>query len=141
MPRFISCPPAFSIVRKAILLLMLAAFATASAAGKKRPAVPAPLPEKGLPIDDALSLDKLLDPGAPLPEILPAPESIPAAPKSPAKKPASAASAKAELVSAANDYRQKTALYRKGKISRDALKASAVRVVESAKVYRASLKR
>jgi len=128
-------------VKRIVLLLMLTALATASAAEKKRPVVPAPLPEKGLPIDDALSLDKLLDPGTPLPEILPAPESIPTAPKSPAKKPVSAATAKAELVSAANDYRQKTALYRKGKISRDALKASAVRVVESAKVYRASLKR
>ncbi len=126
---------------KPAILLLLALVATATSAEKKKPSVAAPLPEKGLPLEDALSLDKLLDPGTPLPEILPAPEAIPAAPKGTAPKPTSAASAKASLLSAAQEYRRDTALYRKGKLSLEALRASAVRVAESAKTYRASLRR
>jgi hypothetical protein len=140
MSRLIPGEAALSVVKPGILLL-IALVATAAAAEKKKPSPPAPLPEKGLPLDDALSLDKLLDPGTSVPDILPAPEAIPAAPKSTAPRPTSAASAKAALISAANDYRRDTALYRKGKLSREALKASAVRVAETARTYRASLRR
>ena len=122
------------------IVLVVAALVTASHAGDKKPVAPG-LPQKAVGKDDPLSLDHLLDPGGPAPEILPAPEALPAPPASLGAKKSSAGSAKAELISAANDYRQKTALFRKGKVRRDALRSSAVRVEQAARVYRASLRR
>lgn len=124
--------------RLALVLAILGSFAHAG--GKKTGQEM--LPVKGLGKEDPLSLDVLLDPGQPVPEILPAPEALP---EPPAEQKKSArpgvAAAKAELISAANDYRRKTELFRKGKVSRDTLRSSAVRVAQSAKTYRASLRR
>lgn len=138
MPRLLPRETAFPVVKSVVLLV--AALITAGHAGEKKPVTPG-LPQKAAEKDDPLSLDHLLDPGSPVPEILPAPEALPAPPASPGGKKSSAGSAKAELISAANDYRQKTALFRKGKVSRDALRSSAVRVEQAARVYRASLRR
>ena len=124
--------------RLALALVILGSLAHAG--GKKTG--PEVLPVKGLGKEDPLSLDVLLDPGQPVPEILPAPEALPEPPAGGKQSGGpGVASAKAELISAANDYRRKTELFRKGKLSRDALRASAVRVAQSAKTYRASLRR
>lgn len=123
------------------LALALAILGCSAHAGGKKTG-PEVLPIKGLGNEDPLSLDVLLDPGQPVPEILPAPEALPEPPvRGKQSSGPGVASAKAELLSAANDYRRKTDLFRKGKVSRDALRASAVRVAESAKTYRASLRR
>jgi hypothetical protein len=124
---------------KAIVLLIAALITVGHAAEKKN--VAPGLPQKAAEKDDPLSLERLLDPGSPVPEILPAPEALPEQPASPGGRKRSAGSAKAELISAANDYRQKTTLFRKGKVSRNALRNSAVRVEQAARVYRASLRR
>ena len=121
---------------KAIVCFLATLLAT-SAAADKRNVGPA-LPQKADDKDDPLSLENLLDPGKPVPEILPAPDALPNPPSS---KKSSASSAKAELIAAANDYRQKTALFRKGKLSREALRESAIRVAQAAKTYRAALRR
>lgn len=122
------------------IILLVAALITAGHAREKKTITPG-LPQKAAEKDDLLSLDPLLDPGSPVPEILPAPEVLPEPPASPGAKKSRAGSAKTELISAANDYRQKTALFRKGKVSRDALRNSAVRVEQAARNYRASLRR
>lgn len=100
------------------------------------------LPVKSADNDDPLSLENLLDPGMPLPEILPNPDSFPepASPSGSGTK-LTASSAKAALISAANDYRRKTELFRKGKVSRDALRSSAIHVAQTAKTYRTALRR
>ena len=121
---------------KAIVCFLATLLAT-SAAADKRNVGPA-LPQKADDKDDPLSLENLLDPGKPVPEILPAPDALPNPPSS---KKSSASSAKSELIAAANDYRQKTALFRKGKLSREALRESAIRVAQAAKTYRAALRR
>ncbi len=121
---------------KAIVCFLATLLAT-SAAADKRNVGPA-LPQKADDKDDPLSLENLLDPGKPVPEILPAPDALPNPPSS---KKSSASSAKAELIAAANDYRQKTALFRKGKLSREALRESALQVAQAAKTYRAALRR
>lgn len=125
---------------KSSVPLLLAALLTVGHAADKQ-TIPPGLPVKSPERDDPLSLDHLLDPGGPAPEILPAPEALPEQPGSPRAKNSSAGAARADLLSAANDYRQKTALYRKGKVTRDALKSSAVRVEQAARAYRASLRR
>jgi multidrug resistance efflux pump len=111
------------------------ALSAAFAAEKK-----ADLPQKTTEKDDPLSLQNLLDPGKPIPEILPAPEYLPDPPSSPGGGKVTRASARSALISAANDYRRKTDLFRKGKVSRDALRSSAVQVAQAAKRYRASLR-
>ncbi len=95
------------------------------------------LPAKSLSKDDPLSLDALLDPGEPVPEILPAPESLP----DPRGTKPRTDSAKTDLIAAANDYRRKTELFRKAQINKDALRSSAIQVAIAAKAYRASLRR
>ena len=118
------------------LVLALAALLATSAAAEK-PALPQKSPDK----DDPLSLENLLDPGIPLPEILPNPEALPETKPSSGGGKVTATSARAALISAANDYRRKTELFRKGKVSRDTLRSSAIRVAQTAKTYRASLRR
>jgi hypothetical protein len=128
---------------KTTALALAALLATASAAEKPAPekkASETALPEKGGK-EDPLSLENLLNPGQLGPEILPAPEALPEPPStSGEKKRPSATSARAALLAAANDYRRKTELFRKGKISRDALRNSAIQVAQTAKTYRASLR-
>ena len=127
-------------------LLLLTAIAHSADKKPSAPEKKAPenmLPEKAAGKDDPLSLQNLLDPGKPVPEILPAPEALPDPPASAGGKSsrATAGSARSELISAANDYRRKTELFRKGKLSRDALKSSAVRVARAARDYRAMVRR
>ena len=122
-----------------LALLLLSAIAQCA---EKKPT------ESGLPVkaaekEDPLSLQNLLDPGKPVPEILPAPEALPDPPASAGGKASkrTAGSARSELISAANDYRRKTELFRKGKLTRDALKTAAVRVARAARDYRAMVRR
>ena len=116
--------------------------------GKKLPApvskkVESALPEKTAEMDDPLSLQNLLDPVIPVPEILPAPEALPESPVSSGNSSTrtGAGSARSELIAAANEYRQKAALFRKGKLSRDALSSSAARLSRAARDYRAIVRR
>jgi hypothetical protein len=135
---------------KAIVLSFLL-FAPIAQSAEKKPADAKPekkavesgLPEKKEEKEDPLSIQNLLDPGKPIPEILPAPEVLPDPPATAGgkSKRVTAGSARSELLSAANDYRRKTELYRKGKLSRDALKSSAVRVATAARNYRAMVRR
>ena len=124
---------------KAIILALAASIATLHTAEKKPS--DAGLPQKSADKDDPFALENLLDPGKPLPEILPNPEALPEAKPSSGSGKTTASSAKAALISAANDYRRKTELFRKGKASRDTLRASAIRVAQTAKTYRAALRR
>ena len=120
---------------KALAFALALLASLAHAAGKKYEGPT--LPAKSLSKDDPLSLDGLLDPGEPTPEILPAPESLP----DPRGAKSRTYSAKADLIAAANDYRRKAELFRKTQISKDALRSSATQVAIAAKAYRASLRR
>ena len=124
---------------KAIVIALAISIAAPHAAEKK--SSDAVLPQKSPDIDDPFSLENLLDPGKPVPEILPNPEALPEAKPSSSGGKITASSAKAALIAAANEYRRKTELFRKGKVSRDALRDSAIRVAQTAKSYRAVLRR